>query len=378
MPAEAAANGDYLLPTVFHSVQSRRVPAHQQRLRHAADGAVRREQPPAARARPALRVVEQPPRGGRRHRHVHRVRHQGPPQGPRVLRRDVAPLDLRRLLPQLPRAAGEVRPGHPARPHRGSVEPDLEQGLRARSRPVLRHRLARQLLADRPDDRQGLRVVRVQVPGLVRQVRQVVGELQPPVYAERAPPDRRRERRLRVPAPLLDLHGPVPGPRGHGDGRGRRAVAHLLPRGMPLDRRDGLPADLPGPRDAEHGPAHRQARVGDPVPRLELGRRRLRHGLRARRRQDDGRAAAPRPGRPEEDVDARPPAPDAGGAVAERPAQRDDRRRARRPSTPTTTAGSRRPSRPGRRRDGSRLIPERTRGDSPAPGASLPGGLGAG
>ena len=41
------------------------------------------------------------------------------------------------------------------------------------------------------DDRRGLRVVRVQVPGLVRQVRQVVGELQPPVDAERAQPDRR-------------------------------------------------------------------------------------------------------------------------------------------------------------------------------------------
>ena len=103
MPAEAAANGDYLLPTVFHSVQSGRVAAHQQRLRHAAHGAVRRGQPPAARARPAVRVVEQPPRGGRGHRHVHRVRHQGPPQGPRVLRRDVAAVDLRRLLPQLPR-----------------------------------------------------------------------------------------------------------------------------------------------------------------------------------------------------------------------------------------------------------------------------------
>ena len=75
--------------------------------------------------------------------------------------------------------------------------------------------------------------------------------------AERAPPDRGRERRLRVPAPLLDLHGPVPGPRGHDHGRGRRAVAHVLSQGMPVDRRDGVPADLPGPRDAEHGPAHR-------------------------------------------------------------------------------------------------------------------------
>ncbi|MFD1051426.1 hypothetical protein ACFQ1S_40730, partial [Kibdelosporangium lantanae] len=38
-----------------------------------------------------------------------------------------APVDLRRLLPQLPRTVGEVRSGHPARPHRGVVEPDLEQ-----------------------------------------------------------------------------------------------------------------------------------------------------------------------------------------------------------------------------------------------------------
>ena len=67
--------------------------------------------------------------------------------------------------------------------------------------------------------------------------------------------------------------------------------------------------DLPGPRDPEHGPADRQPRVGDPLPRLELGRRGLRHGLRPRRRQDPGRAAAPEPG-PEEDVDAGPPAPD--------------------------------------------------------------------
>ena len=60
-----------------------------------------------------------------------------------------------------------------------------------------------------------------------------------PIVAER--------RRLRVPAPVLDLHGPVPGPRGHGHGRGRRAVADLLPRGMPVDGRRGVPADLPGP-----------------------------------------------------------------------------------------------------------------------------------
>ena len=51
-----------------------------------------------------------------------------------------------------------------------------------------------------------------EVPGLVRQVRQVVGELQPPVNAQWAQPDRRRERRLRLSAPLLGLHGALPGP----------------------------------------------------------------------------------------------------------------------------------------------------------------------
>ena len=94
------------------------------------------------------------------------------------------------------------------------------------------------------------------------------------------------------------------------DGRGRRAVAHVLPRGMPVDRRDGVPADLPGPADPEHGPAHRQARMGDPVPRLELGRRGSDMGYV----RDDGKTMVAQPHlnlRPEEDVDAGPPAPDA-------------------------------------------------------------------
>jgi len=76
----AAANGDFLLPTVFHSVQSDESRHISNGYATLLDGAVGREQPPAARARPALRVVEQPPGGGRGHRHVHRVRHQGPAQ----------------------------------------------------------------------------------------------------------------------------------------------------------------------------------------------------------------------------------------------------------------------------------------------------------
>ena len=78
-----------------------------------------------------------------------------------------------------------------------------------------------------------------------------------------------------------------------------------------------------GRETPEHGSADRQARVGDPLPRLELGRRGLRHGLRPRRRQHPGGPAAPEPD-PEEDVDSRPPAPHGAAAEPERAAQRDD------------------------------------------------------
>jgi len=102
MPAEAAANGDYLLPTVFHSVQS-------DESRHISNGYATLLMALADEGNHQLlqrdlryawwnnhRVV------GRGHRHVHRVRDQGPAQGTGVLCRDVAAVDLRRLLPQLP------------------------------------------------------------------------------------------------------------------------------------------------------------------------------------------------------------------------------------------------------------------------------------
>ena len=183
MPAEAAANGDYLLPTVFHSVQS-------DESRHISNGyatllmALSDESNHQLLERDLRYAWWNNHRGRRRHRDVHRVRHQGPSQGPRELRRDVAAVDLRRLLPQLSGSAGEVRPGDPARPHRGGLEPDLEQGLRTRGGAVLLHRVAGQLLAYGPDDRRGLRVVRVQVPRLVRQVRQVVGELRTALHSQ--------------------------------------------------------------------------------------------------------------------------------------------------------------------------------------------------
>ena len=179
MPAEAAANGDYLLPTVFHSVQS-------DESRHISNGYATLLMALSDEGNHQLLERDLRYAWWNNHRVVDAAIGTFIEYGTKDRRKDRESyaemwrrLDLRRLLPQLPRPAGEVRPGDPARPHRGGLEPDLEQGLRPRGRAVLLHRVARQLLADRPDDRQGLRVVRVQVPGLVRQVRQVVGELHP-------------------------------------------------------------------------------------------------------------------------------------------------------------------------------------------------------
>ena len=59
---------------------------------------------------------------------------------------------------------------------------------------------------------------------------------------ERPRADRVRGRQLPVSAPLLDLHGAVPHPRGHGHGRGRRPGPHVLLGDLPLDRRGRVPA----------------------------------------------------------------------------------------------------------------------------------------
>ena len=212
MPAEAAANGDYLLPTVFHSVQS-------DESRHISNGYATLLMALADEGNHQLLERDLRYAWWNNHRVVDAAIGTFIEYGTKDRRKDresYAEMWRRWIYDDYYRSylvpAREVRPGHPARPDRGVLEPDLEQGLRARGRPVLLHRVARQLLADGPDDGQGLRVVRVQVPGLVRQVRRVVGELQPPLDAERAPPDRGRGRRLPVPAPLLDLHGAVPGP----------------------------------------------------------------------------------------------------------------------------------------------------------------------
>ena len=265
MPGEAAANGDYLLPTVFHSVQS-------DESRHISNGYSIILMALADERNRQLLERDLRYAWWNNHAVVDAAIGTFIEYGTKDRRKDrecYAEAWRRWIYDDyyrvLPRPAGEVRPDDPARPRRGGLEPDLEQGLRPRGRPVLRHRLVRQLLADRRDGRQGLRVVRVQVPGLVRQVRQVVGAATPTSSKKNGhkPIAFEAERRLRVPAPLLDLHGAVPDPRGHGRRRGRRPGPHVLLGDLPLDRRGRVPARVRGPADAVDGPAHRQARVGD-------------------------------------------------------------------------------------------------------------------
>ena len=104
---------------------------------------------------------------------------------------------------------------------------------------------------------------------------------------------RLRGGRLPVPAPLLDVHGARTDPRGHDRRQGRRPVADVLLGDLPLDRRDGVPRRVRGPADPEHGAAHRVPRMGDAASRQGSRRHRQRPRLRPRRRQDAGRAATP-------------------------------------------------------------------------------------
>ena len=73
--------------------------------------------------------------------------------------------------------------------------------------PVLRGRLAGQLLADRGPDRQGLRVVRAEVPGLVREVRRVLEVVRQAQPQGRDGDHLQPGRRLRLSAPVLELPG---------------------------------------------------------------------------------------------------------------------------------------------------------------------------
>ena len=86
-------------------------------------------------------------------------------------------------------------------------------------------------------------------------------------------------------------------------------------------------SEYEGRADTEHGPPHRFPRVGDAASRQGPRRHRGGSRLRARRRQDPGRPAAPRP-RSVEDVDPRR-RPRQRVQQPERVAQRDERRGAR-------------------------------------------------
>src|SRR4051812_12311088 len=167
----------------------------------------------------------------------------------------MAPVGVRRLLPWLPGTAGALRPDGPTRPRRRRLGPDLAEGLRPQDRPVLRHRLAAQLLAHRSARRARLRMVREQVPGLVRRIRRLVGALSRTLVARSVRTDRVRSERLRLPAAVLVVHAAVRHPRRHGARRDTWRDADLLLGDVPLDRPRRLPRNLRRPAYAGDGSA---------------------------------------------------------------------------------------------------------------------------
>ena len=149
MPAEAAANGDYLLPTVFHSVQS-------DESRHISNGysiilmALADER--------NRQLLERDLRYAWWNNHAvvdaaigtfieygTKDRRKDRESYAEMWRRWIYDDYYRSYLVPLEKYGLD----DPARPRRGGLEPDLEQGLHPRGRPVLRHRLVRQLLAHR-------------------------------------------------------------------------------------------------------------------------------------------------------------------------------------------------------------------------------------
>ena len=98
--------------------------------------------------------------------------------------------------------------------------------------------------------------------------------------------------RLRLSAPLLELHGALPDPRRLRVRRSRRQALHVLLGAVPLDPQGGVRGGIRGPSDAGDGPLQRPARMGGLLPRL--GSRRLRSRISASfaGRQDAGAATA--------------------------------------------------------------------------------------
>ena len=114
MPSEAARNGDYALPTVFLSVQSDEFAPYRQRPFDVDGDAARSLEPSVAGARSQIRLLAESRDRRRRHRDIHRIRHDQPRQEQGILCGALAPLDLRRLLSHLHAAARKIRHQDPS------------------------------------------------------------------------------------------------------------------------------------------------------------------------------------------------------------------------------------------------------------------------
>ena len=102
-------------------------------------------------------------------------------------------------------------------------------------RTILLGRLVREFLAHRGADRKGLRVVRAQVSRLVCRIWRLLEVVRQTLQARRTADSLQQRCGLCISAPLLELHGALPHPRGFRLRRSRRQDVHLLFGRLPLD-----------------------------------------------------------------------------------------------------------------------------------------------
>jgi propane 2-monooxygenase large subunit len=215
MPSEAARNGDYALPTVFLSVQS-------DESRHIGNG----------------------------HSMLMAMLHD--PSNHQLLERDLkyafwqnhAIVDAAigtfieygtTNRDKNKESARKIRHQDSPRRRVGGLGSHRQEKLRPFDRAILLGRLVGQFLAHRGSDREGLRVVRAQVSWLARRIRRLLEVVLQTVQARRTADPLQRRRGLRLSAPLLELHGSMPDPRGLLLRRSRRQAVYLLFGRMPLD-----------------------------------------------------------------------------------------------------------------------------------------------
>ena len=232
MPSEAARNGDYALPTVFLSVQS-------DESRHIGNG--------HSLLMAALKDPENHLLLERDLRYAfwqnHAIvdaaigtfieygttnRDKNKESYAEMWHRWI----LRGLLPHLHAAAREVRRQGPSRRRPRGLEPHRQEALRPQGGAVLRGRLAGQLLAHRGPDATrtssgSSTSIRAGTPSSATSGSGTTSS---------ASPARRyilfnARRRLRLSAPLLELHGALPDPRGH------RVPTRSTARSTPIARR---------------------------------------------------------------------------------------------------------------------------------------------